>query len=389
MDLALKKKKKRRRVHRAMADVKVANLTKRYGRYTAVDNMSFSCKDGEFFSILGPAGAGKTTTLELLAGIKKPDSGEIYIGDRLVNDLSPQERDVAMAFESYNLYPHFSVYENIAFPLRAPSRQERLSPGEERSKVEEISALLGIGDLLDRRPQHLSGGQKQRASLARAMIRVPQVYLLDEPISHLDAKLKVSARTTLKKLANKLRITIIYVTHDYREALGLSDRIMVLNKGVNEQIGTPEEVYFSPSSDFVGRLIGDPPINLVDGEVIKREGKHFFKARDDFAFAIRDDLVSSMEKVMWEEGGSHNVRVGIRPQHVKLSNKMISDNSFKLPVYAIEHKAGSSIVTFEMKGNLLIVQVQKGSCDTSKECWLEFDQDNLHFFKKTFSLSKE
>jgi len=372
-----------------MADVKVANLTKRYGRYTAVDNMSFSCKDGEFFSILGPSGAGKTTTLELLAGIKKPDSGEIYIGDRLVNDLSPQERDVAMAFESYNLYPHFSVYENIAFPLRAPSRQERLSPGEERSKVEEISALLGIGDLLDRRPQHLSGGQKQRASLARAMIRVPQVYLLDEPISHLDAKLKVSARTTLKKLANKLRITIIYVTHDYREALGLSDRIMVLNKGVNEQIGTPEEVYFSPSSDFVGRLIGDPPINLVDGEVIKREGKHFFKARDDFAFAIRDDLVSSMEKVMWEEGSGHKLRVGIRPQHVTLSNKMISDNSFKLPVYAIEHKAGSSIVTFEMKGNLLIVQVQKGSCDTSKECWLEFDQDNLHFFKKTFSLSKE
>lgn len=370
-----------------MANVTVVNLTKKYGRYTAVDNMSFGCKDGEFFSILGPSGAGKTTTLELLAGIKKPDSGEIYIGDRLVNDLSPQERDVAMAFESYNLYPHFSVYENIAFPLRAPSRQERLSPGEERRKIEEIAALLGIEDLLDRRPQHLSGGQKQRASLARAMIRVPKVYLLDEPISHLDAKLKVSARTTLKKLANKLRITIIYVTHDYREALGLSDRIMVLNKGVNEQIGTPEEVYFSPSSDFVGRLIGDPPINLVDGEVIKREGKHFFKARDDFAFAIRDDLVSSMEKVMWEEGGSHNVRVGIRPQHVKLSNKIISDNSFKLPVYAIEHKAGSSIVTFEMAGNLLIVQVQKGSCDTSKECWLEFDQDNLHFFKKTFSLS--
>jgi len=372
-----------------MADVRVVNLTKRYGRHTAVNNINFNCEDGKFFSILGPSGAGKTTTLELIAGIKKPDSGRIYIGNRLVNDLPPQERDVAMAFESYNLYPHFSVYENIAFPLRAPSRKEKLSPKEERKKVEEIAALLGIEDLLDRRPQHLSGGQRQRASLARAMIRIPKVYLLDEPISHLDAKLKVSARTTLKKLANKLRITIIYVTHDYREALGLSDRIMILNKGVNEQIGTPEEVFFSPSSDFVGRLIGDPPINLVDGAVIKREGKHFFKAQDDFAFAIRDDLVSSMEKVIWEEDGRPNVRVGIRPQHVKLSNKMISDNSFQLPVYAIEHKVGSSIVTFEMKGNLLIAQVEKGSCDTSKECWLEFDQDHLHFFKKSFALSKK
>lgn len=372
-----------------MADVRVVNLTKRYGRHTAVNNISFSCKDGEFFSILGPSGAGKTTTLELLAGIKKPDSGKIYIGNRLVNDLPPQERDVAMAFESYNLYPHFSVYENIAFPLRAPAKQEKLSPAEERRKVEEITALLGIEDLLDRRPQHLSGGQKQRVALARAMIRIPKVYLLDEPIAHLDAKLKVSIRTTLKILANKVGVTIIYVTHDYREALGLSDRIMILNKAVNEQIGTPEEVYFSPSSDFVGRLIGDPPINLVDGEVIKTEGKSLFKAQDDFAFAIRDDLISSMEKVMWEENGSPKIRVGIRPQHVYLSNKMISDNSFQLPVYAVEHEADSSIATFEMKDNLLIVRVEKGSCDMSKEYWLEFDQDHLHFFKKTFTLTKK
>ena len=389
MDLAPKKRGENGRRNKVMADVRVVNLTKRYGRHTAVNNISFSCKDGEFFSILGPSGAGKTTTLELLAGIKKPDSGKIYIGNRLVNDLPPQERDVAMAFESYNLYPHFSVYENIAFPLRVPSKQEKLSPAEERRKVEEITALLGIKDLLDRRPQHLSGGQKQRVALARAMIRVPKVYLLDEPIAHLDAKLKVSARTTLKILANKVGVTIIYVTHDYREALGLSDRIMILNKAVNEQIGTPDEVYFSPSSDFVGRLVGDPPINLVDGEVIKTEGKTLFKTQDDFAFAIRDDLISSMEKVIWEENGSPKVRIGIRPQHVYSSNEMISDNSFQLPVYAVEHKADSSIVTFEMKDNLLIVRVEKGSCDMSKEYWLEFDQDHLHFFRNTFTLTKK
>ena len=372
-----------------MADVNVVNLTKRYGRHTAVNNISFSCKDGEFFSILGPSGAVKTTTLELLAGIKKPDSGKIFIGNRLVNDLPPQDRDVAMAFEEYSLYPHFSVYENIAFPLRAPSRKERLSSEEERRRVEEITALLGIGDLLQRSPQHLSGGQRQRVSLARAMVRVPKVYLLDEPIAHLDAKLKVSARTTLKKLANKLGVTIIYVTHDYREALGLSDRIMILNQGVSEQIGTPEEAYFSPSSDFVARLIGDPPINLIDGEVVKEEGKTFFKVQDGLAFAIKDDLVSSMEEVIWEQNGRPKVRIGIRPQHVRLSNKMMSDNSFQLPVYAVEHEADRSIVTFEMEDNLVIAQVEKGSCDTSEICWLEFEQNHLHFFKKTLALSKK
>ena len=372
-----------------MANVRVENLTKRYGRHVAVNNISFGSNDGEFFSILGPSGAGKTTTLELIAGIKKPDSGEIYIDNHLVNDLSPQERDVAMAFENYSLYPHFSVYENIAFPLRARCRKERLSPREERKKVEEIAAVFGIDDLLDRIPQHLSGGQKQRVSLARAMIRIPKVYLLDEPIAHLDAKLKVSARATLKILANKLGVTIIYVTHDYREALGLSDRIMVLRKGVVEQIGTPEEIFSSPSSDFVARLIGDPPINLLDGEIIKKEGRTFFNVQDELTFSIREDLVDLLEKDTWEENGRSKIRIGIRPRHVKLSETKVSDNSFQLPVYAVEHKADASIVTSELKDTFLIAEVPRGAWDPSGKCWLEFDQNHLHFFKKSFNLSKK
>ena len=372
-----------------MAEVKVENVTKSYGRLVAVNNVSFSCKDGEFFSILGPSGAGKTTTLELIAGIKKPDSGEIYIGDSLVNDLSPQERDVAMAFEKYSLYPHFSVYENIAFPLRAPTRKEKLSPKEERKKVEEIANLLGIGELLERRPQHLSGGQRQRVSLARAMVRRPKIYLLDEPIAHLDAKLKVSARTTLKRLADKLGITIIYVTHDYKEALALSDRILILREGRIEQIGTPEEVYLYPSSDFVGRLIGDPPINLIDGEVIKKDGKTFLKVEEEFSIQIRQALVGLTEKVAWEEDGRRRIRIGIRPTYVKVSKEKLCDTSFQLPVYAVEHKADSSIVSFELKDTFLIARTeQRVDWRMSEKVWLDFDQEHLHFFKKTVDVSK-
>ena len=372
-----------------MAEVRVENLTKSYGRLIAVNNVSFDCKDGEFFSILGPSGAGKTTTLELIAGIKKLDSGEVYIGDRLVNDLPPQERDVAMAFEKYSLYPHFSVYENIAFPLRAPTRKEKLSPKEERKRVEEMANLLGIGELLHRRPQHLSGGQRQRVSLARAMVRRPQVYLLDEPIAHLDAKLKVSARTTLKRLASRLGITIIYVTHDYKEALALSDRILILREGMIEQIGTAEEVHSYPSSDFVGRLIGDTPINLIDGEVIKKDEKTLFEVEEGFSIQIREDLISLTEKVAWEEDGRRKVRIGIRPIYVNVSKEKLSDNSFQLPVYAVEHKAESSIVSFELKDIFLIARTkEKVNWHMSEKVWLDFDQEHLHFFKKTVDVSK-
>lgn len=372
-----------------MAEVKLKDVTKRYGRLVAVNNVSFSCKDGEFFSILGPSGAGKTTTLELIAGIKKLDSGEVYIGDRLVNDLPPQERDVAMAFEKYSLYPHFSVYENIAFPLRAPTRKEKLSAKDERERVSEIASLLGIEELLDRRPQHLSGGQRQRVSLARAMVRRPRIYLLDEPIAHLDAKLKVSARTTLKRLADKLGITIIYVTHDYKEALALSDRILILREGMIEQIGTPEEVYLYPSSDFVARLIGDPPINLIDGEVIKKDGEIFFKVEDEFSIQIAEALVGLWESVAWDEDGRRRIRVGIRPMYVQVSREKLSDNSFQLPVYAVEHKADSSTVSFELKDTFLIARTkQRVNWHMSEEVWIDFDQEHLHFFKKTVDVSK-
>jgi len=373
-----------------MAEVKLENVTKMYGRKLAVNNVSFNCKEGEFFTIIGPAGAGKSTTLKMIAGIEKITSGTIYFNERPVNEIPPQERDVAMAFELYNLYPHFSVYDNIAFPIRAPARGEKLSREEERQRIEEVADFLGITELLDRKPVELSGGEKQRVSLGRAMIRKPQVYLLDEPIAHLDARLKFSTQTALKKLASKLGITIIYVTHDYREALALSDRVAVLRKGVIEQIGTPEEVYSSPATDFVGRFIGEPPINLIDGEVVTKDKKTFFNAGDDFTIQIRDKVVGAMEKVVRQEDNKRKVRLGIRCARIKAAKEKISDNSFQLPVYAVVHEAGSTLITFELKNTFLAAKVESRiDYDISEKVWLDFDQDYLLFFEKTFEIGKE
>ena len=376
-----------------MAGVRLEDVTKLYGRKTAVKNVSFACKEGEFFSIIGPTGAGKSTILKMIAGIEDVTSGKIHFNGRVVNDIPPQERNVSMAFESYNLYPHFNVYDNIAFPLRAPRWGLKMSEQEERRSVREIADFLGIGELLNRLPQHLSGGQKQRVSLARALVRRPEVYLLDEPIAHLDARLKFSTQTLLKEFASKYRSTIIYVTHDYREALALSDRIVVLRSGVIEQEGTPEEVYSTPATDFVGALVGEPPMNLIDGQIVKRDGKTVFEAEGNFVIQIRDDVVASMKGVVGgQESGRTAVRLGIRCQHIKLGRQKISDSSFQLPVYAIAHEAESSIVSFELKDTFLHVRTreEKGLCDycLSEMVWLDFDQDQMFFYNKTVDLSK-
>ncbi|MEJ2170882.1 MAG: ABC transporter ATP-binding protein [Desulfobacterales bacterium] len=273
-----------------MAGVRLENVTKKYGQKRAVKDLNLDCREGEFFSIVGPTGAGKTTILSMIAGIEEVTSGRIFFIDQEVSKLPPQERNVSMAFESYNLYPHMKVYDNIAFPLRAPRWNLRLSKQDERTRVEQIASFLGIDELLDRLPQHLSGGQKQRVSLARALVRKPEVYLLDEPIAHLDARLKFSTQTLLKEFATKYRSTIIYVTHDYREALGLSDRIAILNRGQIEQLGPPEEVYNQPATDFVGSLLGEPPMNLVDGAVTAKENQTFFEVQKGAEIRLIDEL---------------------------------------------------------------------------------------------------
>ena len=374
-----------------MAEVILENVTKLYGRKRAVNGVSLTCREGEFLSIFGPTGAGKSTILKMIAGIEPITTGRILFNGRPVNDLPPQERNVSMAFESYNLYPHLNVYDNIAFPLRAPRWGLKLSPAEERAKVEEIANFLGIGELLERLPQHLSGGQKQRVSLARALVRKPEVYLLDEPIAHLDARLKFSTQSLLKVFASKYQATIIYVTHDYREALALSDRVAVLRKGLIEQEAVPEEIYYRPVSDFVGRLIGEPPMNMMDGQVVERDGRTFFQAGNSFTLPVRDDLVASMRGCARQENGALTARLGIRCEYIKVARERITEASFQLPVYAIVHEAESSVVTFELSNVFFYARVRQelGLVDyrVAEKLWVDFDQQHVMFFPKTIELS--
>lgn len=371
-----------------MAEVRLENVVKLYGKKKAIRGVSFTCHEGEFFSILGPTGAGKTTILKMIAGIEKVTSGKIFFNGREVNDLPPQERNVSMAFETYNLYPHLTVYENIAFPLRAPRWGLKLSPQEERKRVQEIADFLGLGGLLDRLPQHLSGGQKQRVSLARALVRRAEVYLLDEPIAHLDARLKFSTQTLLKELAKKYSSTIIYVTHDFREALALSDRMVVLRKGLVEQEGTPEEIYYYPQTDFVGRLVGDPPMNLLDGEVFVTRDRAFFRVNNVLQLEIDKELFEKAQAVADQVDGKLIARLGIRPEHIRLSAERTSDRAFQLPIYAIIHENESSIVTFNIKNVFLYVRTE-GFCkfQESDRVWLEFDPQRIFFFKKGVKLT--
>ncbi len=246
-----------------MVRIKFDRVTKRFGRVVAVNNISMEIEDGKLCVLLGPSGGGKTTTLYLIAGIYKPTSGRIYFDDRDVTNLTPAERNVGLVFQNYALYPHMRVYDNIAFPLRL--RKE--PPSKIDSKVHEVARFLRIEELLNRYPSQLSGGQQQRVALARALVKEPSVLLLDEPLSNLDALLRVYIRAELKRMQQDLGITTVYVTHDQSEALAIADTIVVINKGVIQQRGTPDDIYYRPRNVFVATFIGNPPMNIIDGKV--------------------------------------------------------------------------------------------------------------------------
>src|SRR5215467_5819195 len=247
-----------------MAIVETRRLTKVFkkGELGAVNDVDLVTEDGEFLVFLGPSGSGKTTLLRMIAGLEVPTSGDVLIGGQVVNDLTPRERRIAMVFQSYALYPHLSVYQNIVFPLRA----QKVPKDQHKKKVEWAAGLLGIGALLERKPRELSGGERQRVALARAIVREPSVFLLDEPLSNLDAKLRASARTELENFHRRIGTTTIYVTHDQVEAMAMGDRIVVLNKGYVRQIGSPTEVYDQPADTFVATFLGSPPMNLVEND---------------------------------------------------------------------------------------------------------------------------
>jgi multiple sugar transport system ATP-binding protein len=246
-----------------MVQVSLRGVTKKWGAFTGVKSIDLEIADREFMVFLGPSGCGKTTTMRMIAGLEDPTDGQILIGGRVVNDLEPKDRDVAMVFQNYGLYPNLTVYENIRFPLKV----RKIDASTHDARVRKAAAMVELGDLLERRPKELSGGQRQRVALARAIVREPAVFLMDEPLSNLDAKLRVSTRAQIKNLQHELKVTTVYVTHDQIEAMTLADRVVVMNKGAFQQVGTPTEIYDRPANTFVAGFIGSPAMNLIDGEI--------------------------------------------------------------------------------------------------------------------------
>ncbi|HEX3040223.1 MAG TPA: ABC transporter ATP-binding protein, partial [Caproiciproducens sp.] len=253
-----------------MAQIELENITKRYGEKTALDQVSLCVKDNEFFVLFGPAGAGKTTLLKTIAGIEFPQEGLVKIDGKIVNQIEPMNRNISMVFENYALYPQLSVYDNIAFPLR--SKLYRKDEKYIREAVDKVTKMMNINNLLERKPVQLSNGQRQRVAIGRCLVREPNVFLMDEPLAHLDAKLRHFMRGELKEMQSSFNTTTIYVTHDYMEAMSLADRIAVLNGGRFEQIGTAHDMYYEPANEFVAKLFGEPEINIFPAELYSEEG---------------------------------------------------------------------------------------------------------------------
>lgn len=289
-----------------MASVSFKHVSKNFGDVVAVSDLTIDIADREFLVFVGPSGCGKSTSLRMLAGLEEIDEGEIYIGDRLVNDVPPKDRDIAMVFQSYALYPHMSVYDNMAFGLKL-----RKTPKQDIDRrVKEAAGMLGIEHLLDRKPKQLSGGQRQRVAVGRAIVREPNVFLMDEPLSNLDAKLRVSARAEISKLHQRLGTTFIYVTHDQTEAMTMGTRIAVLRDGVLQQVDTPQHLYDYPGNIFVAGFIGSPAMNFFEATFIEEDGTMHADCKD-FRLQIPDDRAPSYKSYLGQE-----VIIGVRPEHV-------------------------------------------------------------------------
>ena len=290
-----------------MGRVAIQGVSKRFGDVTALDNLTLEIEDREFLVLLGPSGCGKSTALRMVAGLDEPSEGSIEIGDRVVTDVEAKDRDVAMVFQSYALYPHMTVRRNIEFPLRS-----RRVPKDERDKlVGEAARMLGLEELLERKPAQLSGGQRQRVALARAVVRRPQVFLMDEPLSNLDAKLRVQTRAELVELHRRLSATVLYVTHDQVEAMTMGNRIVILSNGVLQQVGPPQDVYERPANLFVARFIGNPPMNTINGRVTRANGSAPTVAVPGGEVQLAPAIAADVEK-----RGLDEVVVGIRPEHL-------------------------------------------------------------------------
>lgn len=348
------------------------NLTKSFGSTIVVDNLSLDIRAGEFVVLLGPSGCGKTTTLRMLAGLEDVTSGEIFIDGELVNNLPPQRRDVAMVFQSYALYPHMTVAENIGYPLRV----RKLGRDQIARQVQETATMLEIEPLLARKPRDLSGGERQRVALARAIVRHPRAFLMDEPLSNLDAKLRLQMRGELKHLQHELRTTTVYVTHDQAEAMTLGHRVALMKRGKLQQFDTPLSIYNHPANRFVAEFVGSPSMNFLNGEVDLR-------ARTLSAAGIRFTLNEAQLATFSASGASgvaRRVTLGIRPEHIRVSPNQ-RDGWLPATVYVTELMGSETFVFIEL-GREKIVARAAGDfrAETDSKVWIEMDTAKAHFF---------
>ena len=364
-----------------MASLSLRHIYKKYpGGVTAVSDFNLEIKDKEFIVFVGPSGCGKTTTLRMIAGLEEITEGELFIGDRLVNDVAPKDRKIAMVFQNYALYPHMSVFENMSFGLKLNK-----TPKEEiKRRVEEAARVLDITHLLDRKPKALSGGQKQRVALGRAIVRHPKVFLLDEPLSNLDAKLRATMRTELTKLHQRVGTTFVYVTHDQVEAMTMATRIVVMKDGLIQQVDTPQNLYDKPCNIFVAGFIGTPQMNFING-VLNKKGDDLFFSFEEGAYTIKLDEAKAKDEALVPYYGKEVV-LGIRPEGLKddaRSLEAFADSSLEAYVDVTELMGAEIYLYLKMGETNLISRVPSPSqSKAGDKIKIAFDTSRIHIFDK-------
>ncbi|HEX5886587.1 MAG TPA: ABC transporter ATP-binding protein [Pyrinomonadaceae bacterium] len=344
--------------------IKFQNVTKTFGGVSVVDDLSLEINDGEFVVLLGPSGCGKTTTLRMLAGLETVTSGDIYIDGERINDVPTQHRDLAMVFQSYALYPHMTIAENIGYPLRV----RKVQKAERLERVSRVAAMLEIESLLERKPRQLSGGERQRVALARAIVREPRAYLMDEPLSNLDARLRVQMRGELKRLQHQLGTTTIYVTHDQAEAMTLASRVAVMKKGRLQQFDTPMNIYNHPANRFVAEFVGSPSMNFIEGEV---EAGTFVS--DSLRIPLNADQLRKLS-------GQSRWTMGIRPEHIQVLAEPY-DGAIAATVYVTELMGNETFVFLSVGANRLIARAPADfRAELESKVWLQLAIEKVHFF---------
>ncbi|MDD3214650.1 MAG: ABC transporter ATP-binding protein [Eubacteriales bacterium] len=357
-----------------MASIEMIGVTKQYDRATAIKDLTMKVEDNEFFVLFGPAGAGKTTTLKCIAGIEFPQEGLIKIGGRIVNLIEPSNRNVSMVFENYALFPHMSVYDNIASPLR--SRLYRKSEPEIKKAIDKIATLMRIDGLYDRKPSQLSNGQRQRVAIGRCLVREPNVFLMDEPLAHLDAKLKHTMRTELKEMQDAFSTTTIYVTHDYKEAMSLADRIAVLDHGRIVQMGTALQMYYTPSNEFVAKLFGEPEINILEGEYREEDSKALVSTNIGLTYQVEEDVAAALR-----EQESNKLHLGIRGNNVAFTFDGGGDGWLRGTVFANEPIGNIVIMTVQLGDVLLhVVAPNNTHAKLDQTVYVSLNTSNIQYF---------